>query len=560
MKSKGKRINDERRLDATNDLIREVAENVILRSVPQRRSKKYPPASEPVEEAVAREVQPAGQEASAPVTVSEPALTDVAAATEARQIEAQPPAPVPQEIPKPAREVPAPAPVEAHQPKPASVPEAPKRAKAVPPPQEAAVAAPVPVDQLKPIESYAPKAVRATKERAAQTPKPAANPSGQKSLALFCYDDPANLIGQYACNLAGSLAQKGLDVHVFTRKSLPPSAAGTRVHELGECAGENLLASVQNYTSAAKEAFLQTFGANANAILVGFEWGAIQILRELNTAGAFQTVLIMHSLEQQRSDMRSDLSRKIQAIETSGLNEAGTVLYHQGATAEFARKLAPACASRLTPVRIAFPVDEFKFTLDAGEVKKRVQVGPIDPLILFIGPLDERHGPDILLRSAPSLLPNHKQARFAFVGDGPLQWPLRVQSRYLLLDYVTRFVGHLSGRGLHELIHAAEVIVAPSRERTEEWPVLAAWAAQKPVIVTHNATASVVEHDRNGLLVYPSENSLVWGLDKLLNNADLRATLGRNGHKKLLECYGWNGPATQIEELMNAGRKGPGAK
>ena len=388
---------------------------------------------------------------------------------------------------------------------------------------------------------------------AAGAPPAVSAPSSRKVLAIFCYDDPASLIGQYAANLAGCLARKGVSVHVFARKVFPPAATEMCVHDLGDCAGGDLVASVQNFAARAREAFSQTFATGtADVVLMGFEWPSIPALHELSAGGRVPAILALHSLEQQRSDMRSEISGKIQTLETQGLREARTVLYFQPATADFARKLEPGCSARLLPVRQPFPVDDFKITLDAGEVKKRVQVGPVDPLILYIGMLDERHGPDILVKAAPALLPNHKQARFVFVGDGPLHWPLRVQSRYLSLDYVIRLAGHLSGRALHELVHAAEIIVVPSRERTEEWPILAAWAAQKPVIVTHNAAASLVEHDRDGLLVYPSENSVVWGVDKLLNSAELRAELGRNGHQKLLDRYGWSSTASQIEELMGA--------
>ena len=36
--------------------------------------------------------------------------------------------------------------------------------------------------------------------------------------------------------------------------------------------------------------------------------------------------------------------------------------------------------------------------IDRDAVKARYQVGPVDPLVLFVGDLDERHGPDDLVK------------------------------------------------------------------------------------------------------------------------------------------------------------------
>ncbi len=127
----------------------------------------------------------------------------------------------------------------------------------------------------------------------------------------------------------------------------------------------------------------------------------------------------------------------------------------------------------------------FRFDADPGEVKGRFTIGPVDPTILYIGDLDERYGPNLLMKSMPAILKEHGQARCIFVGDGELLWPLRVFSRYLLLDHAVRISGHLADQELYELIHAADVIVVPSIDATPWWPIEAAWVAGRPVIATN---------------------------------------------------------------------------
>jgi glycosyltransferase involved in cell wall biosynthesis len=367
---------------------------------------------------------------------------------------------------------------------------------------------------------------------------------------MFCYDDQGSVLGQYISQVAEELAQRNTVAHVFTRSPYTFSQANARSHAIGDCPGPDLLASAHEFAKGAREKFVATFGAGASVPLLGQEWTSIPALLEIAGQSGAGMILSLHSVEAQRSDLSSEISRKINALEVQGIAAAKTVLLHQPSTVEALNRIAPDAAKKVVLARQAFPIQQFVSTLDPGEIKKRVQVGPVDPMVLYVGPLDERHGPDLLMRAVPTIVKNYGQARFVFIGDGSLIWPLRVHARYLLLDYVTRILGHLSGQGLNELIHACDMIVVPSRELTEEWPVLAGWAASKPVVVTHNAAKGLVEHDKDGLLVYPSENSFVWGVERLLQNQELRVELGRNGHQKLQRRCGFGSTAEQVAELL----------
>jgi glycosyltransferase involved in cell wall biosynthesis len=195
-------------------------------------------------------------------------------------------------------------------------------------------------------------------------------------------------------------------------------------------------------------------------------------------------------------------------------------------------------------------MERFESQLDPGAIKARYQVGPVDPVLLFVGDLDERYGPDLLLRAMPALLRHHRQARLVIVGDGHLQWPLRVYARYLLLEHAVRLVGDVQGLAMEELIQASDVIVVPSRESTPWWPIQAGWAARKPVVLTHEAARGLTEHEKDSVLVYPSENSIVWGVERVLYDADLRQAIGTAGRHKLEERFGWTALAGQLEEVL----------
>jgi glycosyltransferase involved in cell wall biosynthesis len=370
-------------------------------------------------------------------------------------------------------------------------------------------------------------------------------------VALFCFEDSASAIGRWVTRLAGALARKQVAVHLFSRKGPEQDTPGVSIHAVGECPGDDLHAQVQDFTNRACNAFLQRFQASSAPItLLGCEWSTVPALSLLHGIKQLNVVWSLHSLERQRSDVSSELSKQIEEIELRGLREAKAILIHEPATAEVAKYWVPECADRLVSARQPFPIASFDSTFDPGAIKARYQVGPIDPTILYLGDLEERYGPDLLVKAMPGVLKNTKQARLIVVGDGGLYWPLRVYSRYLLLEHAVRLVGHVEGQALQELIQAADLVVVPSRESTPWWTIQAAWAAQRPLVATHPAALGLVEHEQDSVLVYPSENSIVWGIERILFDADLRGAIAQKGHDKLDERFGWGSAAAQVQELM----------
>jgi glycosyltransferase involved in cell wall biosynthesis len=369
-------------------------------------------------------------------------------------------------------------------------------------------------------------------------------------IALFCHEPPDSYIGGHVAGIAPILARRGSLVHLFCRHPFPIEEPGLTVHVVGATDDGDVVAQAQDFTRRAGNAFLQQFPADQPVRVIGYEWSSAPILSLLRGLRNQQGVLSLHSLERQRSDLSSDIARKIADIEREAIDQSTAVLLHDSATGEVLRHWLPECAGRSVQCRSLFSTENFETGVDAGEIKARYQVGPIDPAIVYVGDLDERYGPDLLIKTMPALLRHHPQARLVIVGEGSMLWPLRVYARYLLLEHAVRLVGHVTGQPMYELVQAADIVAVPSREPTPWWPILAGWAARRPVLATHQAAKSLLEHEKDSVLVYPSENSVVWGAERILNDADLRKSLGEAGRKKLEARFGWNALAEQVEEVF----------
>jgi len=69
-------------------------------------------------------------------------------------------------------------------------------------------------------------------------------------------------------------------------------------------------------------------------------------------------------------------------------------------------------------------------------------------------------------------------------------------------------------------------------------------------VATHDAAPVLLEHEQDCLRVYPTENSLVWGIERVLFDAEFSRALAGKGRAKLEDRFGWASVAAQIEELM----------
>lgn len=380
-----------------------------------------------------------------------------------------------------------------------------------------------------------------------QQPSPIGN---RRIHAMFCFESPNSTVGRSVAMLAKAIAKVETPVHIFSREPFDLSVPGLYMHAIGGDSEDSVFSQVQNFTRQACNAFLREFHDGSQVTTVAFEWSAIpaaSLLRAIKNVGF---VLSLHSMERQRSNLSDGISRYIEETELAGLREARLVLFHNDATADIARRCVPDCIERIEMMDTMTGLQDFHFLLDPGEIKGRFQVGPTDPTIVFVGDLSEGYGPDLLMKAMPHILQKSKQARCIFIGDGQLIWPLRIQSRYMLLDYAVRLAGHLEGQALRELIYAADIIVVPSRTATPWWPIEAAWAANRPVIVTTEAAPALVRADVDAAVVTPDEAGIAEGIDHILQDPDYARIIANGGRARLEERYSVSKVIARIQEAM----------
>src|SRR5438045_7986486 len=112
------------------------------------------------------------------------------------------------------------------------------------------------------------------------------------------------------------------------------------------------------------------------------------------------------------------------------------------------------------PIRIYFGVNAevWDYTVDGGDVKRRYAIGPLDPTVLFVGRMVVQKGPDILVRTMPSVLRYYPHTKFVFVGDGHMKNEVCSLAHQLGVAHALRMLGDRRGRELHDLFKACDVV------------------------------------------------------------------------------------------------------
>jgi glycosyltransferase involved in cell wall biosynthesis len=195
--------------------------------------------------------------------------------------------------------------------------------------------------------------------------------------------------------------------------------------------------------------------------------------------------------------------------------------------------------------------NEWDCPLDFGQVKRDINFGPMDRMLLFIGPLEHAAGPDLLLEAMPILLGRAPNLRVAFAGSGDLFGHLQNRAKQLGVDYAVRLLGHVDRDHINRLLRASEALVLPSRFRVpfDDAVVDLAHLAGKPVVTTHGGPAHLVRHEETGIITYDNPGSMVWALDRILGDPSHSQRMGENGRREENRTASWNEVARRYLDI-----------
>jgi glycosyltransferase involved in cell wall biosynthesis len=428
-----------------------------------------------------------------------------------------------------------------------------------PAPSQAEAAAQEPAATVQTQEAAA--SAQAAPGQPAPASEPVAVPSAagtRRRVAIFSSEAPRDggdsAVAFYVRESAAALQRAGENVHVFTAGTGTAASqiGGVCYHFIGVATSSDAVAAAGEFSESAARAYRQEVSLGGPFhVAHGYGWPTAAALRVCKEAGVPRTVVTFESTEYERVGQRFEggVSETVRAAERRAAGSAERVV----ALCEDVRQqllwLYELPAEKVFVVHGGVSAQPPADAEETAAARAAHGAGPNDPAFIFIGDLSFEMGPDLLLEAIPAVLRSVPSTRFFFVGEGPLRASLEEQASRTGVANNTCFTGHMTGLRLWDLLCACDAAVFPCRSSKPLATVLFVWSAGKPVIVTHTGPAEFVWHDVTGLKVYPHEQSVLWGVGRLLHEGEFARWMGRNARVAVDEAFTWDAVARKLAEV-----------
>jgi len=380
-------------------------------------------------------------------------------------------------------------------------------------------------------------------------------------IALFSWETLHSIavggVGVHVSELASSLQRRGHEVHVFTRighgQAHYDLIQGVHYHRCGFNLTSNFVDEINNMCRS----FVHVFNAVEDHVgrfdvVHAHDWLASNAAVWIKEGRGHKAVLTMHSTEYGRNGNRffAGQSVRVQDHERHGTYCADRVITVSNQLKDEIRWLYNLPEHKTKMIYNGVNSETFDYDVDAGEIKRRCHIGPLDPTVLFVGRMVVQKGPDILMHTLPSVLRHYPAVKYVFAGDGHMRGEVYALAQRLGVAHAVRMLGDRRGRDLHDLFKACDVVAVPSRNEPFGIVILEGWSAHKPVVSTkRGGPAEFVWHGVNGLQVDDTPDSVAWGVGTLLADHDRCRWMGRNGRAAVDAAFSWDNIAAQTEAV-----------
>lgn len=212
-----------------------------------------------------------------------------------------------------------------------------------------------------------------------------------------------------------------------------------------------------------------------------------------------------------------------------------------------ARYLQNYTKRRLSPTYIGLDIDKFN-DINAYDGKKALGIDPDKKVIIYVGKLEKRRNPDVLLDIA-KLLP--KDYIMVMVGTGPMYDDIKrvidknsLQSKCLML-------GNQKQETLPAIYKMADLFLLISDYEIYGMVILEAMYYGVPVISTNNAGAEVLINDGFDGVIINNKDSVKWKdtiLQLMSDNAKLQS-MSISASSKIKNFFLWSETSNQFLQL-----------
>lgn len=364
-------------------------------------------------------------------------------------------------------------------------------------------------------------------------------------------------VGVHVSELACALERSGHEVHVFTRIGREGHAwyeciQGVHYHRCPFQSSNDFIEEINNMCRAFVDAF---FAAERHIghfdVIHAHDWLVSNAMVWIKEVYDVKAVLTVHSTEYGRcgNNFFGGNSALIRDHERHGTYCADRIIAVSKALKSEIEWMYNVPEWKADVIYNGVNYRNYNGWIDPSAVRRSYGIGPLDPMVLFVGRMVYQKGPDLLLEAIPHILKYYSNAKFVFAGDGEMRWGVEDRARHMGLNHAVRFIGFNNGWKLADLYRATDTVCVPSRNEPFGIVILEAWSSGKPVVAASNGGPSeIIWHDVTGLKIFPNPDSIAWGIGTLFSDFDHARWMGRNGRIAVETAFSWD---VVSEQVMN---------
>ena len=209
---------------------------------------------------------------------------------------------------------------------------------------------------------------------------------------------------------------------------------------------------------------------------------------------------------------------------------------------------------RIALRRNGLDLEEFQSLPARGAQRAKLGIGEQSRLVLFLGRLSFIKGLDVLVRAFAGIAEIHRDVSLVIAGpddeDGCREEVLRLVEKMKLGNSVS-LPGALYDNQKLQALADADIFVLPSQYESFGNAAAEAIACGVPVLITKGCGIAPLIHERAGLVVEGTVESLQAGLKRLLDDAALLTDL-RSGCASVAPELSWTEPVEQMERIYSS--------
>lgn len=383
----------------------------------------------------------------------------------------------------------------------------------------------------------------------------------QYKIAMFAWESLHSIavggVAPHLTELAAGMERRGHEVHVYVRSGEGQAAYeqihGVHIHRVKFELSPDFVQEVQNMCNAMVHFMVETeaYMDSKFDICHCHDWLAAPALINIKHNMGRTCTFTLHSTEYGRcgNNTYGGQSARIRSLEQEALSLADRVIAVSGVLCDEIKERYSFDWDKLRCVHNGINCLRYDGNLwDPAEVREKYGVGPLDPMVLFVGRMASQKGPDILIEAVPAILGTRPDAKVVMVGDGYMKQGLVNRVHEMGVTSSVCFTGQMGGQDLVDLFKTTDIVAIPSRNEPFGIVVLEAWASCKPVVVTKSGgPREFVWHDNDGFLVDTSVDGMAWGVSNCFKSFDHAKYMGDRGRVKAAFQFSWD----KIAELTN---------